>query len=188
MSESPDVPWAKSQDHRIKRPFTEPPSPAATFFSDFLKSKGVSGGRMVDLGCGNGRNAIFFARSGFEVHAVDKSDEVLKDIDLHGVMPHCHSVTEYWLFEDGFFDFAMDIFCYSEQADDERRAFYREELWRVLKDGGYYLLCVPADAFSRAGMEKEFSGFIALSETAFEDRINGKKRMALALIFRKGGP
>src|SRR4030095_8965902 len=112
MTESPDAPWAKDHDSRIKTQFKEPPSPAAVFFHEFLLSKSISSGKLVDVGCGNGRNAIFFAKHGYEVHAVDRSDDILKDMDLHGVMPYCHSVTEYLLFEDEFFDFAIDIFCY----------------------------------------------------------------------------
>lgn len=182
MTESPDVPWAKNQDHRIKKPFSESPSRAAVFFFEFLKSKGISGGRMVDLGCGNGRNAIYFARNGFEVHAVDKSDEMLKDIDLHGVMPHCHSVTEYWLFEDSFFDFAMDIFCYSEQPEEDKREFYRGELKRVLKSGGYYLLSVPSSSGARERIEKEFGPFRILASEESEDKLAGKKVRTLNLI------
>ena len=70
--------------------------------------------------------------------------EVLKDLDLHGVMPHCHSVTDFWLFEDSFFDIAMDIFCYCYQTEAERKELYRSELRRVLKPDGIYLLSVPA--------------------------------------------
>ena len=182
MTESPDVPWAKSQDHRIKKPFREPPSRAALFFFEFLKSKGISGGRMVDLGCGNGRNAIYFAKNGFEVHAVDKSDELLKDMDLHGVMPHCHSVTEYWLFEDAFFDFAIDIFCYSEQSEDEKKKFYRSELSRVLRPGSYYLLSVPMEEGVKEKIEKEFGPLRILASEESEDKLAGKKVRTLNLI------
>jgi SAM-dependent methyltransferase len=182
MTESPDVPWAKNQDSRIKKPFLEPPSPAAIFLFEFLKSKGRSSGRLVDLGCGNGRNAIFFAKEGFEVHAVDRSEEVLMDMDLHGVMPHCHSVTEFWLFEDASFDIAMDFFCYNYQEDD-RREFYRSELMRVLKPDGIFLLCVPEEFQETA--EKEFSEFKLLAKKDLEDSLDGKKVNAVALIYSK---
>jgi ubiquinone/menaquinone biosynthesis C-methylase UbiE len=167
----------------MKKPFFEPSSPAAVFFFEFLKSTSITSGRLVDLGCGNGRNAIFFSKKGFEVHAVDKSDEILKDMDLHGVMPHCHSVTEYWLFEDSSFDIAMDFFCYSEQSDDERKKFYRSELMRVLKPEGIFLLCVPKEF--QETVEKEFSGFRLIIKKDLEDSIDGKKAKATALIYSK---
>ncbi|MFN7991305.1 MAG: class I SAM-dependent methyltransferase [Candidatus Micrarchaeia archaeon] len=184
MTESPDHPWAKDHDSRLKRNLDEPPSPSARFFFDFLCSKGVFRGRMLDLGCGNGRNAVFFAQHGFEVHAVDRSDEVLKDLDMHGVMPHCHSVTEYWLFEDAFFDLAMDIFCYCEQKEEEKRRFYRSELMRVLGAGGYYLLSVP---FSQKKLESEFTddGFAVVGSVRSNDRIAGKSVDTFSLIMKR---
>lgn len=183
--ESPDVPWAKRDESRIRKRPDELPSRAAVFFLEFLKSQGISSGKVIDLGCGAGRNAIFFVQSGFEVHAVDRSDDVLKDIDLHGVMPHCHSVTDYWLFEDGFFDLALDIFCFSEQADSERRAFYLGELRRVLKCGGYLLLSVPPAAFPEQQIEKDFEGFEIMAQEESEDKIYGKNEKALNLILKK---
>jgi len=156
--ESPDVPWAKRDDARVKSRRADAPCRAALFFMEYLRSSGISSGKMIDIGCGSGRNAIFFAQSGFEVHAVDHSEEVLKDMDLHGVMPHCHNVTDYWLFDDDFFPLAMDILCYGDEPDEKHRISYRRELMRVMRRGGLFLLSVER-RISRGRIEDEFSGF-----------------------------
>jgi SAM-dependent methyltransferase len=182
--ESPDVPWAKRDDARVRKRIDQKPSRAAVFFLEFLKSAGIEGGRLVDIGCGAGRNAVLFVENGFEVHAVDRSDDVLKDIDLHGVMPHCHSVTDCWLFEDGFFDLAIDIFCFSEHANSEGKGFYISELTRVLKTGGYALLSVP-EGFAKGKIEADFAGFEIVASETSEDIIYGKKEKALNLILKK---
>lgn len=179
--ECPDTPWAGAQDHRIKKKQLPSPSHAVIFFLDFLRSKGIVRGKLVDIGCGNGRNAVYLAENGYEVHAVDRSDEVLQDLDLHGVMPHCHSVTDYWLFEDGFFDLAIDILCYSEQDDPLHRTTYLSELKRVLKPGGYLLLSVPAD-YTKEKIEKEFPGFRIISCEQSEDTMRGKDIRMLNVI------
>ena len=184
MTESPDAPWAKHVDARIKKRFTEPPSEAAFFLHAFLVGKGMKGGRLIDLGCGNGRNAVYFAKEGFEVHAVDRSDDVLKDLDMHGVMPHCHSVTDFWLFEDSFFDIAMDIFCYSSLSDPGKKELYRSELGRVLRQEGIFLLSVP-DTYGIEGIKKEFGGFEVLLYEKGKDRVDGKNVGAHNLQLRK---
>jgi len=179
--ECPDTPWAGTQDHRIKKKQLPSPSHAALFFLEFLKSKGIVRGRLIDIGCGNGRNAVYFAEKGFEVHAVDRSDEVLKDLDLHGVMPHCHSVTDYWLFEDGFFNLAMDVLCYSSQDEPDYRERYMAELKRVLKPGAYLLLSVPA-GYTKEKVEEEFPGFRVVSCEQSEDTMRGTSIRTLNLI------
>ena len=40
---------------------------------EWMKSGIIHGGEALDLGCGNGRNAILLARSGFQVEGVDFS-------------------------------------------------------------------------------------------------------------------
>ncbi len=182
--ESPDTPWAAERDGRVRKKLDEQPSRGVVFFLGFLRSNGISRGRLIDIGCGRGRNAAYFAEGGFEVHAVDRSDDVLKDIDLHGVMPHCHSVTDGWFFEDGFFDLAMDIFCYSEQPEGGR-AKYREELMRVMKCGGYFLLAVPAEAGARDSLAREFSGFEIVASTTSDDRLSGRAVRVLNLVMKK---
>lgn len=182
--ESPDVPWARSHDDRIKRKKEIRPSSAGVLFLEFLRSQDRTSGRLVDLGCGTGQTAILFAESGYEVHAVDKSEEVLKDLDLHGVMPHCHSVTEYWLFEDSFFDFAMDIFCYCLQEEEEKKSFYRSELKRVLKSDGLYLLAIPIH-YSISKISSEFSDFEIILKKELEDIVDGKPLQVLAIIMKQ---
>lgn len=178
--ECPDTPWGEVLDHRIKRKKVANPSHAALFFLEFLKSNGIVKGRMADIGCGEGRNAVLFAGKGYEVHAIDHSDAVLKDLDLHGIKAHCYSVTDYWLFENDYFDMAMDILCYSGQKD---KGLYISELRRVLKGGGYILLSVPAD-YTEEKIKKEFSGFDIITSKKSEDILFGKKISVLNVILK----
>lgn len=41
------------------------------------------GGRVLDLACGNGRNALWLAKQGFRVDAVDQSAAALKQVHRH---------------------------------------------------------------------------------------------------------
>lgn len=151
--ETPDTPWAKNDDIRIHKPKTLPPHQAAILFYEFLKSKHIVFGRMIDIGGGNGQNTVYFAERGFEVHCVDKNH--LQDIDLHGVTPHSHNVGDFLQFETDFFDVGFDILCYTHLSDAEKKV-YRNELKRVLNSGAYFLLYVPENEIEK--MEKEFDG------------------------------
>jgi SAM-dependent methyltransferase len=52
------------------------PSPWLIANVDLLKR----GGRVVDVACGRGRNALWLAAAGFEVHAVDRSSAALAEL------------------------------------------------------------------------------------------------------------
>jgi SAM-dependent methyltransferase len=163
--ETPDTPWAKDQDIRINKPKIDKPNPAAVFFSEFLTSKSIRSGRLIEVGGGNGRNAVFFAEKGFEVHCVDKDS--IPDLDLYGVMPHSHNVGDFWHFEMDYFDAALDVSCYSCLSDTEKQN-YRMELKRVVQNGGFYLLGVLGKDSKK--IEKEFHDFQILSTKTIENQ------------------
>jgi len=184
--ESPDVPWAKNHDeHGLPPKFAHKPAKAAGFFHSFLKSKRLTSGVLADLGCGNGRNAVLFAKDGFEVHAIDRSEAAIAGLERHGVRVYSQDLAECWLFTDASFDFAMDVFCYSQENDQNRRAAYRSELARSLRAGGYFLLTVPARVFQKSSIEKEFSGFSIVACDEGVEEIAGGKVDSLSLIMKK---
>jgi tellurite methyltransferase len=46
-------------------------------FDQLLKGRITPGMKMLDAGCGSGRNLVYFLRSGYEVFAVDESKEAI---------------------------------------------------------------------------------------------------------------
>ena len=49
----------------------------ATFVDQTLRKFGVTGGELLELGCGTGKHAIELARHGWKVHGVDLSDAMV---------------------------------------------------------------------------------------------------------------
>lgn len=49
-----------------------------TQFAAFTANEIASGCQIIELGCGNGRDALFFGRHGFNVYAIDSSSEAIK--------------------------------------------------------------------------------------------------------------
>src|SRR6059036_215345 len=55
-----------------------PPLPAVAEFADYLKQLNVS--KLLDLGCGAGRHAIYLAKAGFQVTGLDVSTTALREL------------------------------------------------------------------------------------------------------------
>jgi 2-polyprenyl-3-methyl-5-hydroxy-6-metoxy-1,4-benzoquinol methylase len=59
--------------------FGEDPSDFAQRCFSYFKEYGVK--RILELGCGQGRDTIFFASNGFDVHAIDASKVAIENIN-----------------------------------------------------------------------------------------------------------
>jgi len=49
-------------------------------FDQLLKRRFLAGMRVLDAGCGSGRNLVYFLRSGYECFGVDKSEQAIAQI------------------------------------------------------------------------------------------------------------
>ena len=103
-------------------------------------------GSLLDVGCGTGENALFFAARGLHVTGIDFLEEPIRRARAKSAERGL-SVT--WLVMDALalrdiprvFDNAIDCGLFHVFSDDDRRR-YVEGLAGVLKPGGrLYLLC-----------------------------------------------
>lgn len=144
--------WQKEYKEKgIPSSFRTKSSGVVEYFWEFLEKHGSTTGRVLDVGCGRGRNSFFFAQKGFQVDAMDFVPELLREIqkvsekENNQIQTHCQSVTDGWPFPDQVFDVVIDIFCYKHQTDKQKQQFYRKELFRTLKKNGYYLISLAAE-------------------------------------------
>jgi len=99
-------------------------------------------GRALDLGCGNARNAIFLARQGFAVEAVDYSQTAIDWASERvaeagvAVQLRCQSVFDLKI-ETGGYDLVYDSGCF-HHLPPHRRHSYVERVTRALKPGGWF--------------------------------------------------
>ena len=129
----------------------EEPSPDAVRFLERLRAE-VPGGRLLDIGCGEGRHAIAAARRGFEVDAIDfeplaihRARRFAKLEGAAGIRFRVASV--FGLpFADAAFDVALDYGCLHHQRKANWPA-YKASLLRVLKPRGFYVLSVFSPRF-----------------------------------------
>jgi tellurite methyltransferase len=138
-------------------------------FDQLLKGRFVPGMRVLDAGCGTGRNLVYFLREGYEVFAVDQSAQAISQVQrlaatLAPQLPAENfrvEAVEKMSWESAPADRAspdkngFDVVISSALlhfARDERHWHAMvNEMWRVLKAGGIFF----ARLASTIGMEKQ---------------------------------
>lgn len=134
------------------------PSNQVKYFTKFLKSKNITKGKILDIGGGFGRNAIFLAKQGYNVWSFDFIEQVLRflkkrisELELSNkINISKQDASKKWNFKDNFFDAAIDITTFDGIQDKNH---YVNELYRVLKPKGYF--CIYAILPEHEYVEKQ---------------------------------
>jgi cyclopropane fatty-acyl-phospholipid synthase-like methyltransferase len=107
---------------------------------------GLITGRVIDIGCGTGENALYFAKAGLDVVGVDGSPEAIRlardkarqrDVSIRFDIADVLDLQAY----RQSFDSATDSGVF-HVFDDEDRPRYQRSVREVLRPGGrLYLMC-----------------------------------------------
>jgi SAM-dependent methyltransferase len=129
--------------------FGENPSHfAQKCFNDF-KKYGVK--RILELGCGQGRDTIFFASNGLDVHAIDSSkvaiENIFQKIGRSKISLHLRhfEVKQTLPFDISYFDAIYSHMFFNMRFTDEELRFLFSESSRVLKNNGLLYFSVRSD-------------------------------------------
>ncbi len=122
---------------------SDKPSVAVQKFVGYLKARGIPlEGKLLDIGCGVGRNASWLAKQGFDVTGIDVSEVAItkaKDGSPDVNYAVC-DVSNGLSFPDESFDYVIDILV-SQLFTKEDFNRYVKEVMRILKNNGRLLLC-----------------------------------------------
>ncbi len=149
-------------------------------------------GRVLDVGCGTGENALFLAENGCDVAGVDivpRAIELAKEKaekrHLHARFSVCDVLKPGSCFGEGEFDTVIDSGLFHALSDEERPA-YVKQVYRVLKAGGaYFMMCFSDKEPGEWGPRRVTKGEIIRS---FRDlfNINYIKDAAFESLTREG--
>ncbi len=149
------------------------PSDSARKAAEIFKEEGKK--EIIELGCGQGRDTIFFLQNGFRVDALDYTEKGLQGITGKAkelrlskfISARVHDARDPLPFDDASFDacYSHMLFCMALTTAELR--FLSDEIGRVLKPGGLNIYTVrhTGDAHYRAGIHRgedmyEMGGFI----------------------------
>jgi ubiquinone/menaquinone biosynthesis C-methylase UbiE len=129
-------------------------------FDQLLRRRIVPGMRILDAGCGTGRNLVYFLREGYEIYAADADSRALDSVrslarTLAPTLPASNfrlETVERMSFEDACADVVLSNTVLHLAADDAQFEAMLLGSWRVLKPGGLFF-CRLA---STIGMENQF--------------------------------
>lgn len=128
-------------------------------FDQILRGNIAAGMKVLDAGCGYGRNLVYLLRKGAEVYALDANAEGVAHVralaaELNPRLPAENfrvGQIEAMPFADGFADVVMCSSVLHFARDQHHFLSMLEELWRVLRPGGLLFTRLG----SRIGMEFE---------------------------------
>ena len=113
-------------------------------FDLVLKGLLVPGMRLLDVGCGPGRNLAYFLRTGCDVFGIDPSQDAIDEVRALAsrLAPHLHTDNfrseslPRLSFKDSYFDAVIAIAVLHFAEDDDAFERMVDEIWRVVKPGG----------------------------------------------------
>ncbi|MFH1209603.1 MAG: class I SAM-dependent methyltransferase [archaeon] len=115
------------------------------FFNKYCKNKSEKGS-VLDIGCGNSRNLLNFAKSNFKCYGIDFSQKMIEYskefIKKHNIEVNLKKANMLKIpFKDNYFDYTLMIASLHHiEKDDQLKAL--KELKRVLKQKGTSIISV----------------------------------------------
>jgi len=142
--------------------FGEGPSESAQEAAKLFKRGGKT--TILELGGGAGRDTIFFAQSGFQVHVLDFSENSInvitqkaRDFNLSGLISsRRHDVRDTLPFDEQSLDACYSFGLYCGALESSELEFLSGEVRRVLKPGGLNVYTVrnTNDPHYKTGVHK----------------------------------
>jgi tellurite methyltransferase len=122
-------------------------------FDQILKGRCNLPMRILDAGCGGGRNIVYFLREGFEVFGTDINPEAIEAVRhlAENIIPNYPSqnfqisTVEKMPFADSYFDLVISSAVLHFADNETHFSQMFDEMWRVLKPNGILFARLASD-------------------------------------------
>ena len=162
-------------------------------FDQLLRERLLPGMRVVDVGCGDGRNLVYLLRAGYEVFGVDANPASIDRVRrlASSLAPHLPGDNfrvepiEQMTLPDGFADVVLSSAVLHFARDDAEFSAMLRGTWRVLRPGGM-LFCRLASSIGIEQQIRVLNGRRCLLPDGSE-RYLVDERLLIALTEDMGG-
>ena len=138
----------QSPHHLVQMDSREASSGVKKFYR-WLQARNLETGksRLVEMGCGKGRNTAWLQHQGLQASGFDFSSHAIKTAQERFSTPEflVADATKPWPWEDHQFDYGLDCFALTDIDSAEGRSFAISEFARVIKPGGYLCTYLMSD-------------------------------------------
>jgi SAM-dependent methyltransferase len=134
-------------------------------FDQLLKGRVSPGMRVVDAGCGSGRNLVYFLREGYDVCAADSDPQAVEGVRalaraLAPALPASNfraEAVERMSFDEGCANLVVSSAVLHFARDDAQFDSMLQGSWRILKPGGIFF-CRLASVIGMESQVKRVEG------------------------------
>lgn len=122
-------------------------------FDQLLKGTYTNCTKVLDAGCGGGRNLVYFLQNGHEVYGLDPNPEAVNAVkQLSQTLSPANPLSNFSVasaenmpFEDNYFDLVISSAVLHFAKSETHFESMLQSMWRVLKPGGYFFARLASD-------------------------------------------
>ena len=143
-------------------------------FEAFVQKHALQGGRALDIGCGQGRDALMLARHGYHVTGVDASQVGIEQMLTQAAaenLPVTGVVADFYEYElsETYDAIVLDSILHFEKGDKVKEIALLNKLSACLNEDGYLFIFVHKSSRK----EKELHKWFEQVQTVFTLRQDG---------------
>lgn len=152
-------------------------------FDQLLKGRFDQCKTILDVGCGNGRNLVYFLQQGFEVYGIDPASERIEEVKRmsqhlapdNAINNFVVAKAETIPFGDKFFDVVVcnAVLHFAENKNHFETMLH--SIWRVIKPGGFLFARLATDIGIESLVKKTETGLYILPDGSKRYLVNQKQ-------------
>ena len=152
-------------------------------FDQLLKGRYDNVQKLLDVGCGNGRNLHYFLRNGYQVAGIDPDAQAVRRVkDLSTALAPDNPLENFVVcpaedlpYADASFDLVICSAVLHFARDEQHFASMLHSMFRVLRPGGYFFARLASDTGIEARVKPLGKGRYLLPDGSERFLVNEQK-------------